>query len=265
MSAALDFDLDYLPRLPRRKDFYIGLAGAGFIVRDCHLVAYAEAGFRVVGHLMFPKRYTSSSRFLQYRHESAHLLAKGEPRAPENPISDIIDWKYTGNKLHPTQKPLAALCPLIESFSKPGDTVLDPFAGSGSSLLAAKKLGRNYVGVEVDGVARIGHDPLASGLRADVLAGLGVEHERVLADLDDVAVLQRVAGDAAVVDESTVRAVEVLEDKAPVHEGCAGVMARDRRAVDDDGVVGQPSDRHDRSQRAALQLSIVKTQDEPRQ
>jgi predicted dehydrogenase len=40
--------LDYLPRLPERKDFGIGCIGAGFIMRDCHLVAYREAGFRPV-------------------------------------------------------------------------------------------------------------------------------------------------------------------------------------------------------------------------
>ncbi len=44
----MDLSLDYLPRLPRRKDFRIGCAGAGFIVRDCHLVAYRRAGFNPV-------------------------------------------------------------------------------------------------------------------------------------------------------------------------------------------------------------------------
>jgi hypothetical protein len=41
----LDLALDYLPRLPRRRDFRIGCIGAGFIMRDCHLVAYRQAGF----------------------------------------------------------------------------------------------------------------------------------------------------------------------------------------------------------------------------
>jgi predicted dehydrogenase len=41
--------LDYCPPPPGRLDVGIGVVGAGFIVRDCHLVAYAEAGFRVVG------------------------------------------------------------------------------------------------------------------------------------------------------------------------------------------------------------------------
>jgi predicted dehydrogenase len=40
--------LDYLPRLPRRRDFRIGCIGAGFIMRDCHLVAYRQAGFNPV-------------------------------------------------------------------------------------------------------------------------------------------------------------------------------------------------------------------------
>src|SRR5262245_61631674 len=41
----MDLSLNYLPRLPRRKDFRIGCIGAGFIMRDCHLVAYRQAGF----------------------------------------------------------------------------------------------------------------------------------------------------------------------------------------------------------------------------
>jgi predicted dehydrogenase len=44
----MDTPLHYLPRLPRRKDFRIGCVGAGFIMRDCHLVAYRQAGFNPV-------------------------------------------------------------------------------------------------------------------------------------------------------------------------------------------------------------------------
>ena len=44
----IDLDLDYLPHLPSRIDYGIGCLGAGFIMRDVHLVAYKNAGFKVV-------------------------------------------------------------------------------------------------------------------------------------------------------------------------------------------------------------------------
>jgi len=97
---------------------------------DKFLQAYRAAGFRIVGHLVFPKRYTSSEKFLRYQHECAYLLAKGNPKVPETPIGDVIDWTYSGNKLHPTQKPLPVLLPLVETFSRRDGIVLDPFSGS---------------------------------------------------------------------------------------------------------------------------------------
>jgi DNA modification methylase len=78
------------------------------------------------------------------------LLAKGNPKQPGYAIGDVIDWTYSGNKLHPTQNPLSVLLPLVETFCPPCGTVLDPFTGSGSTLLAAKTLGRNYIGMEID-------------------------------------------------------------------------------------------------------------------
>jgi DNA modification methylase len=123
----------------------------GWVRADIFTSAMRRAGFRFVGHIAFPKPYASKSRFLQYRHEAAYVLAKGRPPLPENPVSDVIPWTtYTGNKLHPTQKPLEVLTPLIESFSQPGEIVLDPFCGSGSTLAAAKELGRRFVGVELE-------------------------------------------------------------------------------------------------------------------
>src|SRR5262245_65722740 len=49
MPANDALDLAYLPLTPRHREIGIGVVGAGFIVRDCHLVAYRNAGFRVVG------------------------------------------------------------------------------------------------------------------------------------------------------------------------------------------------------------------------
>lgn len=63
-------------------------------------------------------------------------------------------WERDKNvpKLHPTQKPVKVLKRLIETFTDPGDVVIDPCAGSGSTLRAAKELGRSSYGFEIDRV-----------------------------------------------------------------------------------------------------------------
>ncbi|MCA3559429.1 MAG: site-specific DNA-methyltransferase [Aestuariivirga sp.] len=53
-----------------------------------------------------------------------------------------------GGKLHPTQKPEALLNRVLLSTTKPGDTVLDPFFGTGTTGAAAKQLGRHFIGIE---------------------------------------------------------------------------------------------------------------------
>ncbi len=60
-----------------------------------------------------------------------------------------LEWQYAGNKLHPTQKPLGSLKPLIEAFCSAGGLVFDPFCGSGSILVAAWETGRSFIGIEL--------------------------------------------------------------------------------------------------------------------
>ena len=55
-----------------------------------------------------------------------------------------------GKKLHPTQKPEALLARVILSASRPGDLVLDPFSGTGTTGATAKRLGRQFIGIERD-------------------------------------------------------------------------------------------------------------------
>ena len=135
-------------RVLRRDSFCVSFYG--WHQADKFITAWREAGFRLAGHLTFTKRYPSTERFLRYHHENAYLLAKGNPAQPAQRIPDVLEWKYSGNRLHPTQKPLCVLTPLIQSFSRPGDVVLDPFCGSGSTLLAAKLQRRRFIGIELD-------------------------------------------------------------------------------------------------------------------
>ena len=62
-------------------------------------------------------------------------------------------WERDGKeipKIHPTQKPVGLLKKLIEIFTDPGDVVIDPCCGSGSTLRAAFEMGRSAFGFEID-------------------------------------------------------------------------------------------------------------------
>jgi site-specific DNA-methyltransferase (adenine-specific) len=68
-------------------------------------------------------------------------------------VFNWFDWKRDGKeypKIHPTQKPVGVLKRLIEIFTDEGDVVIDPCAGSGSTLRAAAELGRSAYGFEID-------------------------------------------------------------------------------------------------------------------
>jgi site-specific DNA-methyltransferase (adenine-specific) len=120
----------------------------GWNKADRFLTVWREVGLQPVGHLVWAKRYASGVRHVRMMHEQAYLLAKGNPQPPASPPEDVMPWKYTGNPLHPTQKPVGSLTPLIEAFSQPQDIVLDPFAGSGSTGLAARLCRRQFVLIE---------------------------------------------------------------------------------------------------------------------
>jgi site-specific DNA-methyltransferase (adenine-specific) len=56
----------------------------------------------------------------------------------------------TGDKIHPTQKPVELYAYLLKKYAKEGDRIFDPMMGSQSSRIAAYKLGFDYVGCEID-------------------------------------------------------------------------------------------------------------------
>ncbi len=69
---------------------------------------------------------------------------------PSNFWDDIAVpyWSMAENTAHPTQKPEKLIAKLILASSNENDVVLDPFAGSGTTAVVCKKLGRNYIGIE---------------------------------------------------------------------------------------------------------------------
>jgi modification methylase len=89
---------------------------------------------------------------LQMRSDWTLPLCTGEERLKDE----------TGAKAHPTQKPEALLHRVILASSKPGDLILDPFFGTGTTGAAAKRLGRRFVGIErEEAYVRVATDRIA--------------------------------------------------------------------------------------------------------
>ena len=113
--------------------------GARFTNAHETLIWAAKSNDRKAGRYTF--NYDAMKVFnddLQMRSDWTLPLCTGEER-----IKDA-----DGAKAHPTQKPQALLHRVILSTTKPGDVILDPFFGVGSTGAAAKRLGRRFIGIE---------------------------------------------------------------------------------------------------------------------
>lgn len=103
-----------------------------------------------------PRTNDATARTTRRKHRPAHTggIAEStytsEDGGPRLMRSVIPVRSCHGYAEHPTQKPLGILRPLIQFSCPPGGTALDPFTGSGSTLVAAKEMGRRAVGIEIN-------------------------------------------------------------------------------------------------------------------
>jgi len=114
------------------------------------LATWKEIGFRPVSLIALIKDRWGLGRFTRSQHEPAYLLAKGHPDQPAQAISDVLDWEQSSPLFHPNQKPLGAISKLIATYSPESAAVIDPFCGSGTTLVAARALGRRAIGIEIE-------------------------------------------------------------------------------------------------------------------
>lgn len=91
------------------------------------------------------QRYAQNVEFIVRIYENGTGLNKLEDSSM---YSRVIRSSYLKAKYHPTQKPLEIFERIITLSSKKGDVVIDPFLGSGTTAIAAAKLGRKYIGIE---------------------------------------------------------------------------------------------------------------------
>lgn len=79
---------------------------------------------------------------------------------------------------HPTQKPLRVMRWVIDNFTRPGDLILDPFTGSGTTGVACVQTGRRFIGIEIDpGYADIARARIAKAAEQARQLALGIEQE----------------------------------------------------------------------------------------
>lgn len=126
----------YLIELARQYEIknYINL-----VFRKNYSSQVLKANMRVVGNAEYA--------LLLYRDKLPKFNNNGKM------VFNVMDWEddkdYLFRKIHPTQKPIALLEKLIKIFTDEGDVVIDPVAGSGSTLIAAENVGRKAYGFEI--------------------------------------------------------------------------------------------------------------------
>ena len=123
------------------------------------------------GHAFNYEAAKAGNEDLQMRSDWLFPICTGAER-----LKDV-----TGHKVHPTQKPEALLHRVMTICSRPGDTVLDPFFGSGTTGAVAKRLGRGFVGLERDeAYARAARERIAlvEPAPAEALSGFPAKREQ---------------------------------------------------------------------------------------
>ena len=146
------------------SEFYRVLKNGGTCIVFCDLwkISYVSEAMKTIGFKQIrfvewvkknPVPINSKINYLSNAREVAILgIKKSKPTFHSSYDNGIYSYPICHEKgrFHPTQKPLAFMEELICKHSNEEDVVLDTFAGSGTTLVAAKKTNRHFIGCEVD-------------------------------------------------------------------------------------------------------------------
>jgi DNA modification methylase len=111
----------------------------------------------------FPGNYQSACEWIVWQGRGGPPTFNGGGAVP-----NVFDVAKPSSKMHDCQKPDGLMARLVSLHTNPGDLILDPFAGSGTTLRAAKDEGRRAIGIEVD---EAHCETIASRLAQDTLFG----------------------------------------------------------------------------------------------
>lgn len=133
--------------LKREAQFYMFCNGQSYPLFFYHAFGITKS----VKPLIWDKQTSINGYGWRHQHE---LILWGEmPESKPIPTGDgdILRCRAVkvADRIHPAEKPLELIGKLIEKSSKEGDTVLDPFLGSGTTAVAAKGAERNFIGIDI--------------------------------------------------------------------------------------------------------------------
>jgi site-specific DNA-methyltransferase (adenine-specific) len=108
------------------------------------------AGWRLTNMLVWNKGYPGLGSGFRAQHELIILASKNQPEWYSYDYGNVLQSMRLTNTDHPHEKPIDLLEKLIITCTSLHAVVLDPFMGSGTSLLAAKRLNRQAIGIDID-------------------------------------------------------------------------------------------------------------------
>jgi DNA modification methylase len=115
-----------------------------------HRVGYNQ--WKSIRPLIWDKGVSVNGYGWRHQHELIAYMTKPEDPVVPTGDGDVLreNAVKVADRLHPAEKPSKLIMRLIQKSTKEGQTVLDPFAGSGSTLLAARDCGRKAIGIEIE-------------------------------------------------------------------------------------------------------------------
>lgn len=151
VACDIDFD-DWAPLVfsalrPNAQAYFMS---NGRNLKDMQIAAEG-AGFRLHTILVWDKRTALPNKYYQNITEFALFMFKGKARTIRDPSSkNLVSIFQRDESDHPTEKPVLLMELWIGNSSQPGDTILDPFMGSGTTGVACVRMGRKFIGIELD-------------------------------------------------------------------------------------------------------------------